>query len=87
MDREELVEQLREDGVPDALYVIPGVQEAGARADAHFVLEPGPDGGWTVCLRERTGDTDVRHFRTEDEACRDLRSRLTAMPPPPRGGT
>ncbi|MEU9793283.1 hypothetical protein AB0E27_22090 [Streptomyces sparsogenes] len=85
MDRRELVRVLRADRVPDALYDIPGVQDIPVQPDAYYFLRPAR-GGWEVGLRERSRDRDTRWFGTEDAACRELRAKLTALPPPPGGG-
>ncbi|MGY0059937.1 hypothetical protein ACWY4P_25900 [Streptomyces sp. LZ34] len=92
MDRRELVRALREDRVPDALYDIPGVHDIPVQPDAYYFLRPAT-GGWVVGLRERSQDRDTRWFRSEDAACRDLRAKLTPLPPaggsegaPPSGG-
>lgn len=85
MDRRELVRVLRADRVPDALYDIPGVHDIPVQPDAYYFLRPAR-GGWEVGLRERSRDRDTRWFGTEDAACRELRAKLTALPPPPGGG-
>lgn len=81
MDRRELVRALRADGIPDALYDIPGVHDIPVQPDAYYFLRPAA-GGWAVGLRERSRDRDTRWFREEDAACRELRAKLTASPPP-----
>ncbi|MEU7243011.1 hypothetical protein ACI2L4_35905 [Streptomyces sparsogenes] len=85
MDRRELVRALRADRVPDALYDIPGVHDIPVQPDAYYFLRPARD-GWEVGLRERSRDRDTSWFGTEDAACRELRAKLTALPPPPGGG-
>ncbi|GAA2360141.1 hypothetical protein [Streptomyces cuspidosporus] len=85
MDRRELVRALRADRVPDALYDIPGVHDIPVQPDAYYFLRPAR-GGWEVGLRERSRDRDTSWFGTEDAACRELRAKLTALPPPPGGG-
>ncbi|MFF9408627.1 hypothetical protein ACF1B0_24355 [Streptomyces anandii] len=85
MDRAELVERLRGAGVPDAWYEIPGVHDLVAAPDAHYFLRQESDGGWTVGLRERAVDRDVRRFAAEAEACAYLHARITRTPDPPPG--
>ncbi|MDT0548072.1 MULTISPECIES: hypothetical protein [Streptomyces] len=86
MDRRELVRTLRADGIPDALYDIPGVHDIPVQPDAYYFLRPAA-GGWTVGLRERSRDRDTRWFSSEDAACRELRAKLSASPAPsPAGG-
>ncbi|MFI1334140.1 hypothetical protein ACH4U7_29350 [Streptomyces sp. NPDC020845] len=84
MDRRELVRALREDRVPDALYDIPGVHDIPIQPDAYYFLRQAPD-GWVVGLRERSKDRDTHWFGSEDAACRELRAKLTASPPPAGG--
>jgi hypothetical protein len=85
MDRNELVETLRRSRVPDALYDIPGVHDISIQPDAYYFLRPEPD-GWVVGLRERSQDSLMRWFRTEDEACHFLHERLLELPPSVPGG-
>ncbi|GGX97313.1 hypothetical protein [Streptomyces anandii] len=87
MDRVELVERLRGAGVPDAWYEIAGVHDVVAAPDAHYFLRRESDGGWTVGLRERAVDRDVRRFAAEAEACAYLHARITRTPDPPPGPT
>ncbi|MFF7185866.1 hypothetical protein ACFZAR_11580 [Streptomyces sp. NPDC008222] len=84
MDRTELVGRLREAGVPEALYEITGVHDVPVQPDAFYVLRP-EGNGWTVGLRERSRDREIRHFATEDEACAYLYDALTRVPPPAPG--
>jgi hypothetical protein len=81
MNRNELVESLRRDGVPDALYDLPGVHTVPIQLDAYFFLRPVGD-AWVVGLRERSQDEVLSRFATEAEACRDLHDRLRAAPRP-----
>ncbi|MDX3226884.1 hypothetical protein [Streptomyces sp. ME19-01-6] len=85
MNRRELVRALRADRVPDALYDIPGVHDIPVQPDAYYFLRPATGDGWVVGLRERSRERDMSWFRSEDAACRDLRAKLTALPPPPAG--
>ncbi|MGW1722707.1 hypothetical protein ACWCQK_07190 [Streptomyces sp. NPDC002306] len=69
MDSAELVGRLREAGVPDAFYDIPGAHDVSVQpADASYFLRPEAD-GWTVGVRQRSEDSVIRRFATEAEAC------------------
>lgn len=81
MDSSELVEILRRDQVPDALYDIPGVHDIVVQPDAYYFLRP-ESGVWVVGVRERSRDSVVGRFTTEDEACHYLYARLTERPSP-----
>ncbi|UXY31644.1 hypothetical protein [Streptomyces sp. HUAS TT20] len=84
MDRAELVERLREAGVPEAFYEIAGVPAPPARPDAHYFLRRTAD-AWTVGLSERSQDSVVRRFATETDACAYLYDTLTQALTPPAG--
>lgn len=84
MDCRELVNVLRRERVPDALYDIPGVHDITVQPDAYYVLRPEQD-HWTVGLRERSRERVLCRFSTEDEACRYLHARLTERPRPAPG--
>ncbi|MFI9649129.1 hypothetical protein ACIHAA_22855 [Streptomyces sp. NPDC052040] len=81
MNRTELADRLRSAGVPDPLYEITGVHAVPLQPDAYYFLRP-EGARWAVGLRERSRDTDVRHFATEAEACAHLHHLLTRVPPP-----
>jgi hypothetical protein len=81
MDRSELVASLRRAAVPDALYDIPGVHDIQVQPDAYYFLRP-ESGTWVVGVRERSADSVLGRFATEDEACRDLYTRLSELPAP-----
>ncbi|MEV2247555.1 hypothetical protein [Streptomyces sp. NPDC049970] len=85
MNRTELTERLRREGVPDALYDIPGVHGTPMQLDAYYVLRPEAD-AWPVLLRQRGQDSVIARFGTEAEACRYLYETLTDVPPPVPGG-
>lgn len=85
MDRTELTERLRREGVPDALYEIPGVHGVPMQLDAYYVLRPEED-AWPVLLRERGQESVIARFGTEAEACRYLYDTLVDVPPPVPGG-
>ncbi|MEU1486305.1 hypothetical protein [Streptomyces sp. NPDC005752] len=85
MDRTALTERLRREGVPDALYDIPGVHGVPVQLDAYYVLRPEGD-AWPVLLRQRGQDSVIARFGTEAEACLYLYDTLTDVPPPVPGG-
>ncbi|MBM7436764.1 hypothetical protein [Streptomyces sp. HB132] len=85
MDRTALTERLRREGVPDALYDIPGVHGVPVQLDAYYVLRP-EGGAWPVLLRQRGQDSIIARFGTETEACLYLYDTLTDVPPPVPGG-
>ncbi|MEV0007662.1 hypothetical protein [Streptomyces sp. NPDC047973] len=85
MNTTELTERLSREGVPDALYEIPGVHPVPIQLDAFYVLRP-EDGTWPVLLRQRGEDAVIARFATEAEACAYLYERLTDTPPPVPGG-
>ncbi|MFB7334945.1 hypothetical protein ACFC00_25335 [Streptomyces adustus] len=85
MDRADLAGRLREAGVPDAFYDIPGVHEVSVQPDAYYFLERAAD-AWTVGLRQRSRDSVMERFATEAEACAylyDTLLRALASPPGP----
>ncbi|MEV0182087.1 hypothetical protein AB0I54_22745 [Streptomyces sp. NPDC050625] len=84
MDRAELVERLREAGVPEAFYEIAGVAAVPARPDAHYFLRRTAD-SWCVGLSERSQDSVIRRFATEADACAYLYDTLTRALAPPTG--
>ncbi|MEU0135114.1 hypothetical protein ABZ172_13985 [Streptomyces sp. NPDC006296] len=85
MNRTELTERLRHEGVPDALYEIPGVHRVPVQLDAYYVLRP-EAGNWPVLLRQRGREEVIARFGTEAEACGYLYDTLTDVPPPVPGG-
>ncbi|MFJ8882707.1 hypothetical protein ACIRJR_04770 [Streptomyces sp. NPDC102402] len=85
MNRTELTERLHREGVPDALYEIPGVHPVSLQLDAYYVLRPEGD-AWPVLLRQRGTDEVIARFGTEAEACDYLYDTLTDVPPPVPGG-
>ncbi|MEV3933307.1 hypothetical protein [Streptomyces sp. NPDC053728] len=85
MNRTELTEHLRREGVPDALYEIPGVHPVALQLDAYYVLRPEGD-AWPVLMRQRGQEEVITRFATEAEACRYLYDTLTGAPPPVPGG-
>lgn len=85
MNTAELTERLRREGVPDALYEIPGVHAVPVQLDAYYVLRQEED-AWPVLLRQRGTDEVIARFGTEAEACRYLYDALTDVPPPVPGG-
>ncbi|MFC8226664.1 hypothetical protein [Streptomyces sp. NPDC057287] len=85
MDTTELTERLRREGVPDALYEIPGVHPVALQLDAYYVLRREGD-AWPVLLRQRGTDEVIARFDTEAEACRYLYDTLTDAPPAVPGG-
>ncbi|MFD7874220.1 hypothetical protein ACFV5G_08880 [Streptomyces sp. NPDC059766] len=83
MDRADLVARLREAGVPDAFYDIPGVHEVSVQPDAFYFLEREAD-AWAVGLRQRSRDSVMERFATEAQACAYLYDALLrALAPPP----
>ncbi|MER5597190.1 hypothetical protein [Streptomyces sp. NPDC002265] len=83
MDRADLVGRLREAGVPDAFYDIPGVHEVSVQPDAFYFLEREAD-AWAVGLRQRSRDSVMERFATEAQACAYLYDALLrALAPPP----
>ncbi|WP_392675491.1 hypothetical protein [Streptomyces sp. LN785] len=85
MDRAELADRLRREGVPDALYEIPGIHSVPVQLDAYYVLRPEAD-AWLVVLRQRGEDSVMASFGTEAEACRHLYDTIGRIPPPVPGG-
>ncbi|MFB8025377.1 MULTISPECIES: hypothetical protein [unclassified Streptomyces] len=85
MNRTELTARLRREGVPDALYEIPGVHPVALQLDAYYVLRP-EGTTWPVLLRQRGADEVIARFGTEAEACTYLYDTLTDVPPPVPGG-
>ncbi|MFF1686974.1 MULTISPECIES: hypothetical protein [unclassified Streptomyces] len=85
MNRTELAERLRHEGVPDALYEIRGVHSVPIQLDAYYVLRPEAD-AWLVLLRQRGQDSVIARLGTEAEACRYLYDTITKVPPPVPGG-
>ncbi|KPC79519.1 MULTISPECIES: hypothetical protein [Streptomyces] len=85
MNRTELTERLRREGVPDALYDIPGVHGVPVQLDAYYVLRP-EGSAWPVLMRQRGQDSVIARFGTEAEACLYLYDTLTDTPPPVPGG-
>ncbi|MFE7751585.1 hypothetical protein [Streptomyces sp. NPDC057428] len=85
MNRTELTERLRREGVPDALYDIPGVHGVPFQLDAYYVLRQEAD-AWPVLMRQRGEDSVIERFGTEADACRYLYDTLTDVPPPVPGG-
>lgn len=81
MDSSELVETLRHARVPDGLYDIPGVHDIVVAPDAYYFLRS-ESGSWVVGVRERSRDSVLGRFTTEDEACHYLYARLTERPLP-----
>ncbi|MFF4243695.1 hypothetical protein ACFYY2_04400 [Streptomyces sp. NPDC001822] len=85
MNRTELAERLRREGVPDALYEIPGVHGVPFQLDAYYVLRREAD-AWPVLMRQRGEESVIERFGTEAEACGYLYATLTDVPPPVPGG-
>ncbi|MFE1785170.1 hypothetical protein ACFW9F_22010 [Streptomyces sp. NPDC059506] len=83
MNRNELARALRQAGVADVLYEIPGVHEPRTRSDVHYFLRREP-GSWVVGVSERAEEDFARRFPTEDEACRYLFGLLDPSTRPPR---
>jgi hypothetical protein len=84
MDSAELVERLREAGVPEAFYDIPGVHDVPVQLDAFYFLHREAD-TWTVGLRQRSRDSVIRRCATEAEACSYLYDTLVQLPSPSSG--
>ncbi|WP_329139525.1 hypothetical protein OG552_33685 [Streptomyces sp. NBC_01476] len=85
MNRAELADRLRREGIPDALYEIPGVHAVPLQLDAAYFLRPEAD-AWLVGLRQRGQDSVMARFGTEAEACGYLYDTVTRVPPPVPGG-
>ncbi|MEU6769693.1 hypothetical protein [Streptomyces sp. NPDC046759] len=81
MDSEELVERLRESGIPEAFYEIAGVHDVPVQPDAFYFLRREAD-AWAVGLRQRSQDSVIRRFPTEAEACEYLYDTLVQLPAP-----
>ncbi|WP_222426750.1 hypothetical protein [Amycolatopsis rhizosphaerae] len=87
MNRYELDAALREAGVPEAEYLIPGVSSPGTpRLDSYHVLRETGD-GWLVSVWERGVEEPVRRFGSEEAACRHLYEHLTRRAPEPPPGS
>jgi hypothetical protein len=84
MNRAELADRLSREGVPDALYDIPGVHPVPLQLDAAYFLRPEGD-DWLVGLRQRSQDSVLARFATEAEACARLYDVITQVPPPVPG--
>ncbi|MEU2712965.1 hypothetical protein [Streptomyces sp. NPDC007205] len=81
MDSAELVERLRDAGVPGAFYEIAGIHDVPVEPDAYYFLSREAD-AWTVGLRQRSQESVIRRFGTEAEACEYLYDTLTHLPRP-----
>ncbi|MFD8237113.1 hypothetical protein ACFV20_35205 [Streptomyces sp. NPDC059696] len=84
MDRFELCRELREAGVPEGSYEIPGCPggPGGPHPAERWFLEERA-GLWLVGVHERGVREVFERFTDEDRACRWLHDRLTAQGPPP----
>ncbi|MET9391430.1 hypothetical protein ABZY20_13615 [Streptomyces sp. NPDC006624] len=81
MDRFQLCRALREAGVPEAYYEIPGCPGGHRTAERYFLEER--DGRWCVGVHERGTREVFERFTDEDRACRWLLDRLTDRGPDP----
>lgn len=77
MNRFQLREALRRDGVADGIYQIPGVHESSPVPPDFGFVRPSGDGWWEVGAYERGGYQIDAHFDTEDAACEYLYWQLT----------
>ncbi|MCC5474878.1 hypothetical protein [Streptomyces barringtoniae] len=84
MDSAELAGRLRGAGVPEAFYEIAGVHDVPVQLDAYYFLRR-EAGAWTVGLRQRSQDSDIRRFDTEAEACEYLYDTLVRVSSRPSG--
>ncbi|GLY92148.1 hypothetical protein [Actinoallomurus iriomotensis] len=78
MNREEMREALRRDGVPDELYEL-GALDGGSRTGDGWDFLEERDHAWVVGRVERGRREVLERFDTEDEACRFFHDRLVRM--------
>jgi hypothetical protein len=85
VNRRLLQDGLRRAGVPDALYVLPGVQQARLGAESYYFLAQ-RSGQFVVGVYERGEERIGPRFPSEDQACRAMYDEL-ASPAGPAAGT
>lgn len=82
MTRTELCDALRQAGVPDDLYALPGVHDALPGQESYYFVDRRGD-QWLGGVRERGRDMPAGRFGAEDQACRWLYGELVFDAPAP----